>query len=202
MGHATARLGIGEFGWMHEQPVSDDRQILHRIAGGDRQALTELYARHRQMLFRYLLQLTPDRGLAEELLQDTLVAVWKCARDFEGRSAVTTWLIGIARRQAHNTLRKKGLPLAGLTELETMPAHDPEPEDALLAGADREALATALGRLAAAHREVLVLTFAQELSYSEIAAALEIPLGTVKSRLNHAKRALRAALEATEGAER
>jgi DNA-directed RNA polymerase specialized sigma24 family protein len=59
-----------------------------------------------------LLQLTPDYGLAEELLQDTLVAVWKSARSFEGRSSVLTWLIGIARRQAHNTLRQRKIPLA------------------------------------------------------------------------------------------
>ncbi|MBF6590882.1 MAG: sigma-70 family RNA polymerase sigma factor [Ktedonobacterales bacterium] len=187
---------------MQQQPACDDRQTIQRIATGDRQALTELYARHRLMLFRYLLQLTPDHGLAEELLQDTFVAVWKSARDFEGRSSGTTWLIGIARRQAHNTLRRRGLPLADATALETMAARDPEPEDALLAGAAREQLASAIARLAPLHREVLVLTFAQELSYAEIAVALAIPVGTVKSRLNHAKRALRAALEAAEGVER
>lgn len=204
MGHASARARIGEIGeigWMQQPPACDDRQTLQRIAVGDRQALAELYARHRQMLFRYLLQLTPDRGLAEELLQDTLVAIWKSARDFEGRSSVTTWLIGIARRQAHNTLRRRGLPLADLTEVEAMPASDPAPEDALLATAAREQLAAAVARLAPLHREVLVLAFVQELSYAEIAAALDIPVGTVKSRLNHAKRALRAEFATAEGGE-
>src|SRR5215467_2765549 len=101
---------------------TDDRQLLKRIAGGDRQALTELYSRYQRLLFNYLLQLTPDYGLAEELLQDTLVAVWKSACRFEGRSSVQTWLIGIARRQAHNTLRQKRLPLADIAELEELAA--------------------------------------------------------------------------------
>ncbi len=100
---------------MNMQPVVDDRQLLKDIAGGDRQALSELYARYQRPLFNYLLQLTPDYGLAEELLQDTLVAVWKSACSFEERSSVQTWLIGIARRQAHNTC-------AGETSTRTTPA--------------------------------------------------------------------------------
>jgi RNA polymerase sigma-70 factor (ECF subfamily) len=202
MGHATARAEIGEIGWMRQPPASDDRHLLQRIGRGDREALTEIYARHRQMLFRYLLHLTPDRGLAEELLQDTLVAVWRSAASFEGRSSVTTWLIGIARRQAHNTLRRRGVELADLTEVETMPASGSAPEDALLATMAREQLAEALDRLGLLHREVLVLAFVQELSYTEIATALDIPIGTVKSRLSHAKHALKAALANREEAER
>ena len=82
----------------HTQPVAAERQVISRIAIGDRDALAELYACYQHTLFSYLLQLTPDHGLAEEILQDTLVAVWKCAQSYEGRSSVRTWLIGIARR--------------------------------------------------------------------------------------------------------
>lgn len=201
MGHVIGQVATArEIGWMREQPLCDDRQVLQRIAAGDRQALAELYARYRQPLFGYLAQLTPDRGLAEELLQDTLVAVWKSADRYEGRSSVTTWLFGVARRQAHNTLRQKGLPLADAAALETLPARDPEPESAALAGAAREELAAAFGRLAPVHREVLTLAFLHELAYAEIAHVLGVPLGTVKSRLSLAKRALRAQLDAAEGA--
>src|SRR5690349_18393277 len=118
---------------MATEPLADDDQLIRRIARGDRQALSELYARHQRSLFSYLLQLTPDYGLAEELLQDTLVAVWKSARSFEGRSSALTWLIGIARRQAHNTLRQRKIPLADMSELECMPATDLEPEEFALA---------------------------------------------------------------------
>src|SRR5579883_2450168 len=113
---------------MATEPLTDDAQLIGRIARGDRQALSELYERYQRSLFSYLLQLTPDYGLAEELLQDTLVAVWKSARSFEGRSSVLTWLIGIARRQAHNTLRQRKLLTTDLTELETLPATEQEPE--------------------------------------------------------------------------
>lgn len=200
------RYAIGrEIGWVsasESEPAEDDLQAIRRIASGDRQALTALYMRYRQPLFRYLLQLTPDRGLAEELLQDTLVAVWRSAKRFEGRSSVQTWLLGIARRQAHNTLRQRGLPLADASALIELPATDPEPEEAALASVAREELANAFGQLSPVHREVLALTFVEDLSYQETAQVLGVPVGTVKSRLSHARRALRTLLDSRKGAER
>lgn len=179
----------------------DDADVLRRIAAGEHQALTEFYMRYRLPLYRYLLQLTPDHGLAEELLQDTLVAAWHGADTFEGRSSAQTWLFGIARRQAHNRLRRRGVPLADVSELEGMPASDPEPEAVALATAEREDLIAAIRRLAPIHREVLVLALVEALSYEELTAVLEIPLGTVKSRLSNAKRALRGLLTAREEAD-
>lgn len=206
MEYAAGRRGID---WVSERFADDgsytesqaDGATIARIAAGDRQALAHLYMRHRQALFSYLLQLTPDYGLAEELLQDTLVAVWRGAHSFEGRSSVRTWLIGIARRQAHNTLRQRGLPLADLSELDETPAADLEPEDAALANAARDELSEAIRQLLPLHREVLALIFVQQLSYQETAQVLGVPMGTVKSRLNHAKRALRALLRSAEGAQ-
>ncbi len=187
---------------MAAEPLADDARLIKRIGRGDWQALSELYARYQRPLFAYLLQLTPDYGLAEELLQDTLVAVWKSARNFEGRSSVLTWLIGIARRQAHNTLRQRRIPLADLSAVESMPASDLEPEEVALAGVARAELTEAFRRLAPVHREVLVLTFVQELSYQETATILDVPLGTVKSRLSNARRALRTLLAAKEDTKR
>lgn len=183
---------------MAAKPLADDLQVIERIGRGDRQALSELYARYQRVLFAYLLQLTPDYGLAEELLQDTLVAVWKSARSFEGRSSVLTWLIGIARRQAHNTLRQRRISLTDLSEVECLPAPDLEPEQVALAGVARAELTAAFRRLAPVHREVLLLTFVQELSYQETATILDVPVGTVKSRLSNARRALRVLLDAKE----
>jgi RNA polymerase sigma-70 factor, ECF subfamily len=183
---------------MHAQPAVDDRQVVGRIAAGDREALAELYQRYQRTLFSYLQQLTPDYGLAEELLQDTLVAVWKSAHRFEGRSSVQTWLIGIARRQAHNTLRQRKLPLIDEAELDGLASTDPEPEDFTLAYVAREELVGAFQQLAPVHREVLVLTFVHELSYQETASILDVPVGTVKSRLSNARRMLRALLDARE----
>lgn len=179
----------------------DDHALIAGIARGDRDALAELYQRWRQPLFAYLLQLTPDHGLAEETLQDTLVAVWKSARGFENRSSVLTWLIGIARRQAHNTLRQQRLPLAGETELAGMVSPEPEPEAFALNSATRDELIAMFSQLSTAHREVLVLVLVHELSYEETASILGVPTGTVKSRLSHAKRMARELLAAREEAE-
>lgn len=177
--------------------VSDDAHdaaLVQRIARGERGALAELYTRYQRPLFQYLLGLARDRGTAEEILQDALVAVWRSAATFGGRSSVKTWLIGIARRQAHNTLRRAVFPVTELVELEQYPTGEANPEQAALQQADREALAAAFGRLSPLHREALLLVFQHGLSYQEIAEVLDIPVGTVRSRLSNAKQALKALL--------
>ncbi|MEO8972906.1 MAG: sigma-70 family RNA polymerase sigma factor [Ktedonobacteraceae bacterium] len=187
---------------MQTQPAIDDKQILKRIASGDREALAELYARYQQHIFRYLLQLTPDYGLAEEMLQDTFVAVWKSASTFEGRSTVRTWLISITRRQAHNTLRRHKLLTVDEADLEELATTEIEPEDFTLNSIARDELTVAFKQLAPVHREIIVLIFIEELSYPEAANVLGIPVGTVKSRLSNAKRTLRTLLEHREGTQR
>ncbi len=184
-----------------QSPARDDQALIAGIVRGDREALAELYTRYRQPLFAYLLQLTPDHGLAEEMLQDTLVAAWKSARGFEGRSTVLTWLIGIARRQAHNTLRQRRLPLVDEKELAGMASPEPEPEAFALNSVTRDELLVAFSQLSTSHREVLVLVLVHEFSYEETASILGVPAGTVKSRLSNAKRMARALLTAREEAE-
>jgi RNA polymerase sigma-70 factor (ECF subfamily) len=196
-------VSMGMYGYTPQPAtVLDERHITRRIAAGDREALGELYACYQRVLFNYLLQLTPDYGLAEEILQDTLVAIWKSAHRFEGRSSLQTWLIGIARRQAHNTLRQRKIPLADESEMESLVAAEPEPEAFALDSIARDELAEAFRQLAPLYREVLVLVFVYELSYSETAAILEVPVGTVKSRICNARRALRTLLDAREEARR
>lgn len=187
--HAAQRTSLDESRPHTEQ--QDGAALLGRIARGDRGALAELYSQYQRPLFRYLCQLTPDRGLAEEILQDTLVAVWQGAGSFAGRSSLRTWLFGIARRQAHNTLRKRGLPLAGEDALAELSDPDPMPEEQVLARADADELARKIAQLAPVHREALTLCFVNGLTYDEIAQVVGIPEGTVKSRLSNAKRALR-----------
>lgn len=191
---------VQENGWrsMKEEPACDDLKLLRLVAAGDRQALAELYGRYQRPLFNYLLQLTPDYGLAEELLQDTLVAIWKSAHSFEGRSSVQTWMISIARRQAHNTLRQRKLPLTNETELEGLVSPNLEPEEFTLAFIARDELVETFKQLPSVYREVLVLTFIQEYSYQEVATILDVPLGTIKSRLSNARRMLRTLLDARE----
>ncbi len=187
---------------MGEIVVNDDCRLVRLVASGDRDALAELYARFGGTLFRYLLQLTNERGLAEEVLQDTLVGAWKSAGTFEGRSSVQTWLIGIARRQAHNSLRRRALPRADVEELDVLESSGPNPEDAAIAAAEREEVAAAIRWLTPAHREVLTLAFVDGLSYEEIATIAGVPEGTIKSRLSNAKRNLRILLQGGKEATR
>jgi RNA polymerase sigma-70 factor (ECF subfamily) len=189
---------------MTDRTDDAELRLLGGVADGDRQALTDLYLLHRQALFHYLLHFTPDYGLAEELLQDTFVAVWKNAGSFGGKSRVRAWLFGIARNRACKTIRRHGneAPAAGMHELEALPTSDPEPEAALLARATREDVAAAIEQLTPTLREVLLLSFVHELAYAEIAEVLGVPVGTVKSRLSNAKRALRTLLSADEEANR
>lgn len=153
--------------------------------------MSELYDRFGRPLFGYLLTLSQDRQLAEEILQDTLVAVWRGAGSYAGRSSVKTWIFGVCRRQAHNTLRRHNLPLADEDKLAALPASDPGPEDVLLADVEQRELSGRLDGLAPLHREALILFFFQGLSYEESAEVAGVPVGTIKSRLSSAKRALR-----------
>src|SRR5687768_9026007 len=84
-----------------------DEQLLGRVAQGDRQGIEELYYRHGRALLQYLVELCGERHAAEEVLQDTLAAVWRGAGAFSGD--VRTWLFGIARRQAQTSLRRARL---------------------------------------------------------------------------------------------
>ena len=185
---------------MADSHGGDDHAIVTRIAVGDHTALETLYDRYGPRVLAYLLQLTPDRGLAEEILQDTMLAAWAAAGSFEGRSSMTTWLLGITRRQAHNQFRRRGLPLVDPSALDTVPSQEPELEATAIAAATEAELADAVARLAPIHREVLTLAFTYELSYREIAEVIGVPIGTVKSRLSAARRAIRASLKSGEEA--
>lgn len=186
-----ASTAVRESARVQERPADAGGELIARIASGDREALTALYHRERQPLFAYLLHRIGDVGIAEEVLQDTFVAVWKSAGSFAGRSNARTWLIGIARRQAHNALRRRALPRANIAAAEHLPGTLSEPEERAIATAMRAEVVAAMTHLSPDHREALVLAFAHDLSYQEMANVLGIPVGTVKSRLNGAKRALK-----------
>ncbi|MEV4745039.1 sigma-70 family RNA polymerase sigma factor [Streptosporangium sp. NPDC049248] len=188
MDGGTERMALRWFGAARRRARAreDDTRVLARVADGDAGALTELYERYARPLFAFIYRLAGDRGTAEEILQDTLLAVWRSAGTYQNRSSVSTWLFGVARRQAHNRLRGTPPPLTA----EPSDGVDPLPgPEELAVGDDR--VRAALARLPPAQREVVVLAFLDDLSHREIAEVLEIPVGTVKSRLHHARATLR-----------
>jgi RNA polymerase sigma-70 factor (ECF subfamily) len=169
-------------------------ELVERIANGDPGALDELYENCRRPLLGYLRLLTRDDGLAEEILQDTLLAAWTGADRFSGQSSARAWLYGIARRRARDATRRPRLQLVDLDEADWVAGKDPDPGEAVLASAGIDELADAVGQLPEAQREALVLTFVHGVSNQEAAEIMGVPVGTVKSRLSNAKRALRVLL--------
>lgn len=164
-----------------------DQELVRRVAAEDEEAFRELYERFSDRAFRYALTLLRNRHLAEEVAQEAMIAVWKSAARFEGRSKVSTWIFGIARNKALDLLRreKRG------DRVPDVPLVAPDPAPAIRR---QELVAHAIGGLPEAQREVVFLTFYEGLSYGEIAGVLGIPEGTVKSRMFHAKRRLAEAL--------
>jgi len=177
-----------------------DAALLRSVAAGDAGALTALYERYAGPLFGYLYRLAGDRMTAEEILQDTMLAVWRSATGFDGRSKVSTWLFGVARRQAHNRLRGRASP-EPRAHLPDLPDHAAGPDEVAIAAAGGTPLAAAIDRLPEHHREVIALVFVAGLPLADVAGVLSIPVGTVKSRLHHARAAVAAALVAQEVSE-
>lgn len=165
---------------------------------GDEHAFERLFDRHHVRVLYYL------RGLvgavdADDVLQRVWLKVYRKIGGLERPEAFRAWLYRIARNEAISRLRKrrKRVPLedvAGHDEL----AVDPDAPEEGLPDADIEALRGALGRLAEHHREAITLRYVQTMSYREIAEVLETPVGTVRSRLHYAKRALEAAMRERE----
>ena len=160
-----------------------DAQLIEAVAKGSRSAFRTLYDHYGDRILRFAQTIVREPHLAEEVLQETMIAVWKSAGRFGGRSKLSTWLLGIARNQAHSLLRRE--KRGQRTPAQTMETENPAP------GIEQQVvLEKAFGALTPAQREVLHLTFYDHLTVNEAANVLGIPPGTVKSRMYHARRVL------------
>jgi RNA polymerase sigma-70 factor (ECF subfamily) len=179
---------------LHSPCDAAERAWLISIASGEQSALLALYQRYQRPLFVYLLRLLRDASLAEEVLQDVLVAIWQGAAAFSGRSRVSTWVFGIAHHQAMQATRRRALPLVPPEDCEDLGDAAQDAERVTFALALQEDLEAALEMLAPVHREALELVLALGFSYEEAAVITDVPIGTVKSRVNHARRLMQRAL--------
>jgi RNA polymerase sigma-70 factor, ECF subfamily len=168
----------------------DDAELLRRIGGGDEDAMASFYREHGRVVLTQVLLVTGERVLAEEIVQDTMLAVWRGAGSFRGESSVRSWVIAIALRQTRDRLRGRRLRLVDDAFLADQPSSGPGPEVMALDRAELAEVKGAIRELATPHREVLGLVFGTGLSLPEVASVLEIPVGTVKSRLTSARTAL------------
>jgi RNA polymerase sigma-70 factor (ECF subfamily) len=182
-------VGAATFTASHDG-ACDDIQLLRRIGQGDEDAMAAFYREHGRVVLAQVLLVVGERVLAEEILQDTMLAVWRGAGSFRGESSVRSWAIAIARRQTRDRLRGRRLRVVGDAFLADQPSSGPGPEVMALDRAELAEVRVAIRELAPAHREVLGLAFGSGLSLPEVADVLEIPVGTVKSRLTAARTAL------------
>lgn len=163
--------------------------LLPRIAQGDKQALAALYRALERPVFRFLQSKLNDPFQSADILHDVFMEVWRSAGRFEGRSKVQTWVFGIAYRKAIDHFRAAGRH--DLTDEVPDTADDaPDPEACLAAGQEAAHVRHCLTTLKDDHRTVITLAFYEDMAYGEIAKVADIPEGTVKTRIFHAKQLL------------
>lgn len=184
-----------------EWTLREHVEIARGLRRRDPELLDRLIERYQHRLLRYLVFLTGNRDLAEDIFQETWIRVMERGNQYNGKSKFDTWLFAIARHLVIDWSRKKTpTSLEALQEQygsETPfdpPSKGPSPFDAVTVREGRENMQAALARLDSLHREVLVLRFHEELSLEEIANLTRAPLSTVKSRLYRGLAALKPSL--------
>jgi RNA polymerase sigma-70 factor (ECF subfamily) len=170
--------------------TSSDEILVERIAAGNKLAMQALFARHRTYVYRWLLRFVSNETLAEDLLSEVFLDVWRQAGHFQCRSSVSTWLLSIARHKALSARRHR--TEAELDEKIEATVADPanDPELALQEKDRSELVRRALMRLSIEHREVIDLVYYHEKSVDEVAHILDIPPATVKTRMFYARKKL------------
>lgn len=168
--------------------------LIGRVAAGDRRAFEALYRAYFPRLTRFLQRMTRSAALIEEIVNDTLLAVWRKAATFDGSSKVSTWVFAIAYRRACKALQALDEPVeanAGEEAFQDSDRPDWQLDQQRLAQAVDAALAT----LPLAQRISFQLTFYHDMTYTEIAAIMECPVNTVKTRMFHTRKRLASLLD-------
>lgn len=190
-----------------QRPAEAGMELVQLMAAGDEAALHRLFQLYGRRVQAYVTKMVRDPALAEEVLQDVWVAAWTGASRFRGESRVSTWLMGIAHRRALHAFRELERHRAEPTEPELLErtallpggpgmlaAGRRDPEAEVEAVEWRETILSALRQLPSIHQGALRLVFFQGMSLKEAAGVMGCPVGTIKSRLSHARSRLRAAV--------
>lgn len=177
-------------------PAATDQEALAALAGGDISALGTIYDRHRTSVVQFVARAVSNHADVEDVVHATFMTAMKAAGSFDGRESCRPWLLGIAGRlvqRRRRTLLRFARAMGELMWHETRTAVDPAHQ---LGARDLVGrVSTGLQRLTEAKRVVLLLAEVENLSCHEIARALEIPVGTVWTRLHHARKELSQLLE-------
>ncbi len=192
MHHVAPVTSAGAAGLGASRDDAGDLALGARVGAQDRAAMHELFVRYHRRVKRFLARLTARQDLADEIVNDTMLVVWRRAGSFRGESRVSTWIMGIAWRQGLKSVereRRAARYPAGELDAVPSPAVDLERTDWL---------SNALADLSPEHRAVLELAYVGGQTCDEIASVMGCPVNTVKTRLFYARRRLRARLDAPD----
>lgn len=172
--------------------VRTDEELAAHVQRGHTADLTDLIERHHSPLLGYLYRLTGgDRSLAEDLVQDTFLRVMRSLRQYKSTQPFKPWLYAIATNLARDHFKRADTRHTdNLLDEGTLDQH-PSPDDLLAARDNADLISNAIKSLAPHQREVLILRYYQDWPLADIAATLNIPVGTVKSRLSNTLQQLR-----------
>jgi RNA polymerase sigma-70 factor (ECF subfamily) len=182
--NAAARQGV-----MAAQMTSDEA-LLESISSGGRAAMHILYSRHNVRVYRFILRIVRDTTLAEDLVSQVFLDVWRTASQFEGRSQVSTWLLSIARFKALTALRQRRHEDIDQEDVLEIADQADTPEASLDRSNTSAILRACVAKLSPAHREIINLVYYHEKSVEEVGTIIGIPQSTVKTRMFYARKQL------------
>src|SRR5258708_889319 len=164
-----------------------DETLLESLAGGDRFAMQVFFQRHNVRVYRFLLRLIGNASVAEEIVSEVFLEVWRRAGTFEAKCQATTWLLAIARNKAMSALRRRSEAQLGDTGAATI-ADPSDDAETVLDREDRGKIIRAcLTQLSPSHREIIDLVYYHEKSVAEVARIVGAPKSTVKTRMFYAR---------------
>jgi RNA polymerase sigma-70 factor (ECF subfamily) len=198
-GHGLSGAGVGRR-LSTDQQMSDET-LVGLIAGGDKHAMRVLYARYSVRMFRFLMRLVDSESLAEDLVSEAFIDVWRHAGQYEARSLVSTWLLAIARHKALSALRRRSTEELDSEAIELIEDPNNDPEVAAQRTERSAILLDCLRQLSPAHREIIDLVYYHERSIADVAEIIGVPQNTAKTRMFYARRGI-AKLMAAKGVER
>lgn len=167
-----------------------DEALLEGVAEGRTSAMHVLYGRHNLRAYRFVLRIVGDASIAEDIVSQTFLDVWRTAGQFEGRSQVSTWILAIARFKALTALRNRQHEDIDQDEVQTIADAGPGPDAHLERSETGALLRQAIAGLSAAHREIIDLVYYHEKSVEEVSLIVGVPANTVKTRMFYARRHL------------
>jgi RNA polymerase sigma-70 factor (ECF subfamily) len=167
-----------------------DEMLLASIAKGDRTAMHVLYSRHNVRVYRFVLRIVRDTTMAEDLVSQVFLDVWRTAGQFQGRSQVSTWLLSIARFKALTAMRQRRFEDIDQEDVRQIPDDAETPETSLDRNDTSAILRACVQKLSPAHREIINLVYYHEKSVEEVGQIIGIPQSTVKTRMFYARKQL------------